>query len=406
MKPIVLFVDDEPNILAGLKRMLRILRGEMDFQFAGSGADALALLGREHVDVIVSDMRMPGMDGATLLTAVQERHPEIIRIMLTGQADEQAILRTVGIVHQFLAKPANPEHLKDVLLRASALQGLMRNESLKRLVSGLGQLPSLPSVYAELQRTLLNPECAISDVAAIIEKDLAMTAKILQLVNSAFFGLFRNIDSPQRAVNLLGLDTVKALVLGVGVFSELKGPPSPLFSLKGLWEHSMNTAAFAKTIALAENADKSFVDTVFIAGLMHDVGKLLMFTSIRDNYLQAVAMAREQHMTLCEAERSLFNADHGDVGGYLMGLWGLPGDVVEAIAFHHRLDSYPAPSVSPALVVHVADVLCCRSLPDQYIGAPAELDHRAVEQAGVAGKIATWQELCGSLGQGKAGKAD
>lgn len=144
IKKSILFVDDEPNILSGLKRMFRSLRQEIDLYFAESGQEALDLMAEHPVDVIVSDMRMPGMDGATLLALVQERFPHAIRIMLTGQADEESILRTVGVVHQFITKPSDPETLGKVLERACALQDLMKNEQLKSLVSSLGKLPSVP----------------------------------------------------------------------------------------------------------------------------------------------------------------------------------------------------------------------------------------------------------------------
>jgi len=394
VKTTALFVDDEPNILSGLKRMLRVMREQMDFYFAESGREALEILAGQRIDVIVSDMRMPGMDGATLLTTVQERYPHVVRIMLTGHADEEAILRTVGVVHQFLAKPAAPDSLKAVLLRACALQELMQNDQLKSLVTSLGKLPSLPAIYAELQRKLLDPDCSIGEVAAIIEKDMAMSAKVLQLVNSAFFGLYKHIDSTIRAVNLLGLDTVKTLVLGVGVFEELKTSPADVFSVGALWEHSMITATLAKKIAAAESGDKQFIDTVFIAGMMHDVGKLLLFSTLRDTYLQVVSMAREQGISLYQAEHNVLNSDHGDVGSYLMGLWGLPGDVVEAIAFHHRLEDYPEPSLSAAVVVHAADVIHSRLYPELVIGTPPGLNQGYLEQAGLADRFQPWLELC------------
>lgn len=394
MKTSALFVDDEPNILSGLKRMLRVMREQMDFSFAESGREALELLATQHFDLIVSDMRMPGMDGAALLTTVQEQYPHIVRIMLTGHADEEAILRTVGVVHQFLAKPADPEALKAVLLRACALQDLMKNGQLKSLVASLGKLPSLPSVYAELQRKIMDPDCSIGDIAAIIEKDMAMSAKVLQLVNSAFFGMFKNIDSPIRAVNLLGLDTVKTLVLGVGVFAELKTKPSDAFSVGLLWSHSMETAALAKQIAAAESDDKQFIDTVFIAGMMHDVGKLLLFSTLHDPYVQAVTMAREHNLPLCQAEQKVLNSDHGDVGSYLMGLWGMPSSVVEAIAFHHRLEAYPEPSLSPAVVVHAADVIYYQMYPEASVGAAPVLNQLYLEQAGLTDKYQQWFDLC------------
>lgn len=393
MKKIILFVDDEPNILAGLRRMLRFLRDEMDLNFAESGKDALDFMAANRVDVIVSDMRMPGMDGATLLGIVQEQFPQVIRIMLTGQAEEKAILRTVGVVHQFLAKPSSPETLKEVLGRACALQDVLKNEPLKALVSRLGNLPSLPDTYSKLQRKLRDPECAIKDIASIIEQDLAMSAKVLQLVNSAFFGFFKNIDSPARAVNLLGLDTVKALVLGIGVFSELKSPLDTSFSLQALWEHSMGVAAFSKKIAQTETNDKEMIDNAFIAGLIHDIGKLLLFSSLRRQYIAVVTLAKEQHIEICQAEQQVFSADHADTGGYLIGLWGMPGPVVEAVAFHHRLDFYPNPSFCPAVAVHAADVIYHALKPNSDCKPPPlNLDY--LEQAGVSDRFDHWTELC------------
>lgn len=393
----ILFVDDEPNILSGLKRMLRSMRNEMDFYFAEGGRQALEVIEDREIHVIVSDMRMPGMDGAALLKTVQEKYSHIIRIMLTGQADDESVFRTVGVVHQFLAKPSDPNTLKEVLTRACALQELMVNSNLKSLVSKLGGLPSLPVVYNQLREALKDPECAIGDIAKIIEQDMAMSAKVLQLVNSAFFGLFKTIDSPAHAVNLLGLDTIKALVLGVGVFSEINPDNHKSFSAVALWSHSVTTAAFAKKIAQAETDQKEIVDNSFIAGIIHDIGKLLLFSYMQDQFIEAVETATETGMTLVECEQDLFSASHCDVGGYLIGLWGLPGQVIEAITFHHRLDSYPGASFSPAIAVHAADVIYYKLHPDQNIGAPPELNEEYLKLVGVGGRLEEWTELCREL---------
>ncbi|MFT5700140.1 MAG: HD-like signal output (HDOD) protein [Desulforhopalus sp.] len=393
----ILFVDDEPNILSGLKRMLRPMRNEMDFEFAEGGRQALEIIKEKEVHVIVSDMRMPGMDGAALLTTVQESHPQIIRIMLTGQADDESVMRTVGVVHQFLAKPSDPNTLKEVLTRACALQELMMSAHLKGLVSSLGGLPSLPTVYKQVTEALKDPECAISDIAQLIEQDMAMSAKVLQLVNSAFFGLFKTIDSPGHAVNLLGLDTIKALVLGVGVFSEINSENHASFSAVSLWSHSVTTAAFAKKIAQAETDRKEVVDNSFIAGMIHDIGKLLLFSHAQPQFIEAVENAQETGMTLVECEQDIFSANHCDVGGYLIGLWGLPGPVIEAITFHHRLEDYPSATFSPAIAVHAADVIYYKLHPDLSIGAPPELNEEYLKLAGLEGRLEKWTELCQEL---------
>lgn len=126
----ILFVDDEPNILSGLKRMLRSMRKEFDLQFAGSGIEALDSMAVHESDIVVSDMRMPGMDGAELLDIIQERYPSAVRIMFTGQADQESVLRTVGVVHQFLTKPCDSDLLRSVLLRAGTLHRFVSDTSI------------------------------------------------------------------------------------------------------------------------------------------------------------------------------------------------------------------------------------------------------------------------------------
>ncbi len=392
----ILFVDDEPNILAGLKRMLRSMRSEMEFFFAENSGQALQCLAEQAIDIVVADMRMSGMDGASLLAAIQKQYPQAVRIMLTGHADDESVLRTVGVAHRFLTKPIDAATLKETLHRSGVLQDMLDNRGLKSLVAGLGSLPSLPETYARLEKQLHQPDCALADIARIIEQDPAMSAKILQLVNSAFFGLYTNVESPVRAVNLLGLDTIKALVLGLGIFSELPVKSGRLFSVAELWRHSMTCATFAKAIAAQESKDNTLIEQTFISGLLHDVGKLLLFAKKHQDYEQAIDRALEDGRPIQEVERDLFGACHGDVGAYLIGLWGLPGPVVEALLFHHRIADYPEPGLSPALIVHVADGIYHRLQPDQN-NTPAPMEMTVLQQADLADRLESWNDLCAEI---------
>jgi len=386
----VLFVDDDPDILSGMKRMLRSMRKEFKLEFSQGGREALEVMAEHDCDIIVSDMRMPGMDGSALLGQIKEKYPHTIRLMLTGQADDESVLRTVGVAHQFLAKPCESEYLKLVLSKVSILHDLLSDEHLKSIISSVDSLPSLPETYAQLQQLINDPEASIGDIAALIERDLAMSAKVLQLVNSSFFGLYKHIDSPSRAVNLLGLDTVKALVLGVQVFSELK-TQSKLLPASKLFSHSMVVGTLAHKIAVTVDVEKQMADDCFIAGILHDVGKLLLLAKIQERYEKALEMAGPE-LSLHAAEEQVLGADHGVVGAYLIGLWGLPGPVVEAICFHHRLEKYPEKGFNPALAVHLADVLY-HELHPGGIGAPPMINNKAVVEANLAERLEEFKSI-------------
>ena len=389
----ILFVDDEPSILDGLRRMLRSLRKEYELCFAENALDALKMMEQEEFDVVVSDMRMPGMDGADLLTVVQQKYPHSIRIMLTGQADDESTLRTIGIVHQFLVKPCDPEKLKVILLRASALHRLMIDGKLKDIITSIDTLPSLPSVYAKLQEKIREPEASMDDIGKIISQDIAMTAKILQLVNSAFFGLYQKVDSPTRAVKLLGLDTIKALVLVSQIFSEMK-ISKDLFSPQTLWAHSMTVGTLAKMIAVSETDEKNTIDNSYVAGILHDIGKLILISKIESYYREALLLARQECISMRQAEKKVFQATHCDMGAYLIGLWGFQSDIVEAIGFHHQLGEYPAGTFSPALAVHIANVMYYKFNKDEVIGAMPEFNEEYLKKIGMGEKLQKWQDLC------------
>lgn len=389
----VLFVDDEPNILSGIRRMLRSLRKVYDFYFAESGKAALEIIENSDIDIVVSDMRMPGMDGAEFLSRVKEHHPQIIRIMLTGQADEESVYRTVNVVHQFLSKPCEPELLKEILGRSSELHDRLNNKDLKKIISGIDHLPSLPTVYADLQKILRKEDVTADDIAKVIEKDIGMTSKLLQLVNSSFFGLYQKVESPARAVNLLGFDTIRILVLGVQIFSELK-TDSPAVSLSFLMDHSMKVAQCSKKIALESVDHPELVNECFLAGMLHDIGRLLLLANCTDSYVPLVEAAKEESSLLVDKEWQQFRATHGDVGTYLIGLWGFSSNLLEAICYHNNISAYQRVTFSPALAVHVADAFYYKFNPEHALGAPPEIDLDYLNKTDLGAKLAEWEDLC------------
>ncbi len=390
----LLFVDDEKMVLDGLRRALRPMRKQVVMHFATNGKDALEVMEQEPIDIVISDMRMPGMDGAALLKEAKKRHPETIRIVLTGQSDDEATYRALCVAHQFLMKPCEPAVLKTVIQRACVLHELMTHPMLKRAVSGIDHLPSLPSIYVEIQDRVNDPESSVEDIGKIIEKDLGMSAKVLQLVNSAFFGHYKNIESPSKAVHLLGLNVIKSLVLTLKVFSRYESSELPPKFLEKLWNHSFETAVFARKITETLTDDKELSDNAFTAGLLHDLGKLVLASNAPDKYKKALEIASREKKELRKAEFRVFKASHAEIGGYLLGIWGLPGDVVEALSFHHRPHQYPGSQLAIPAVVACADMLSHELNPEECTGAIPSLEETSLKAVDAAERLQEWRLLC------------
>ncbi|WP_454063795.1 response regulator [Candidatus Nitrospira salsa] len=394
MKRRILFVDDDSNILQGLRRMLRSMREEWNIDFANNGQDALERLAQEPYDVIISDVKMPGMDGVQLLTEVRTQYPHITRLLLTGQAEEETILKAVGPAHQFLSKPCDAEVLKTTISRTCALSALLEAPTLKQLASQMISIPTLPSLYTELVQVLEDPESTLEHISTIVAKDMGMTAKILKLVNSAFFGLPRQVSSPSQAISFLGIETLKTLVLTVQVFEELKPKHTTNFSIESLWEHSIQTGDFAWKIAQAENLEEHLVSDTLAAGMLHDVGILLLATQLPDHFAEAIELSNAQQVSLHEAERQILSASHAELGGYLLGLWGLRHPVVEAVAFHHQPKVIETQQFTPLTAVHIANALHTEKEKSGEQREGQGIQDEYIDSIGLTAHLQSWRDIC------------
>jgi len=394
MKHRILFVDDEPRVLEGLKRMLRSMRHEWGMEFKGNGQEALAFLEHTEVDVVVSDVRMPGMNGVQLLKEIQCLYPHTIRILLSGQSDEKMTLAAIGPVHQYLAKPCEADILKATIARSCVLGTLLDNEQVRRLVSQVEFLPTLPDLYLELEQELQSSECSIERVATIMGKDVGMMAQVLKLVNSAFFGIQQHISDPKQAVLFLGTATLKTLVLSFQVFQKLEAPQNFGFDQDRFCRHSLATGELARKIMVAEKADVQMVEETLAAAMLHDVGVLLMVSYFPDRYQESMALAQEQNIPLHEAEHQTINTTHAEVGAYLLGLWGLTTPIIEAVAFHHTPLGSPYHQFSPLTAVHVATILMSEGKDGLLAKSVANnMSMEYLEQVGLVDRVPYWQNL-------------
>ena len=375
----ILFVDDQPNILAGLRRMLHNMKDEWEMTFCESGKEALAVMEKQPFDLVVSDMMMPEMNGAQLLSKVSELYPGTIRFILSGHSDRELILQSAGSAHQYIAKPCDADELKQYLNSTTGLRRILSNPKLHARIASIKTLPSPPDIYNDIVHELQSETASIDVIAKLISKDVSLSAKLFQIVNSAFFGLPQHVESAKQAVNYLGLNTVQGLVLTAGVYEQLKDTGIPKASLESIFNHSMAVGGHAKIIAVEIGLQQKDSEEALMAGLMHDIGKLVMLANFKDEMNTAIKLAHDKSLQPYLAEKEILGASHGEIGAHLLSLWGLHDPILEAVAFHHNPQLTTQPTRNILTTVYIANAIDnCKpgdggellsALDKEYLGA-------------------------------------
>ena len=385
----VLLVDDEPNVIFAIRRLLR--KEGWNLLAAKSGQEGLQIMRDRAVDVVVSDVRMPMMDGPTFLGRVKELYPETIRIILTGYADRDALSRAFAEadIHEMISKPWEDEELKSILRDAVARSDPGDPAStlrLPRVINEIGSLPAVPHVYAKVRELIVEraQEISAAEVAGLIERDPAMSARILQIANSAFFGQRRQIDTLSRAIVVLGMDMVETLVLSTGVFHSFETKPLEGFTQQDLWKHSLACGMVAKHLAEQVGANPKRQEAAMLIGSLHDMGKLVLLQYVHSRYAGVVRQARASHVEITEAERAEFGASHAEVGGYLADSWNLPSQIGEAIRWHANPAGCEDQDQELAYLIYVSDFLVhSMKVGSSPVGCAPGVDPAAFQKLGL-----------------------
>ena len=349
----ILFVDDELPILDGLRARLHRQSAKWQMEFLPSGALALEALQRHPCDVIVTDMRMPGMDGAQLLETVGTRWPQTVRIVLSGYSELEQTARLLPFPHQSLRKPCQPGQLEGVLERCLLLQELLNQSELRALVGRIRKLPSLPHIYTALQNIVRDDNISVREVAELVSADSALAARVLQVVNSAFFRLPRRITGIEQAVSYLGFSAIRNLALSVEIFAQWPRGASGVLDLQKLQAHAQAVAAAASSLT----AGTPIADDSMLAGLLHDIGYWVLAQECPADLHQAVELAAAKGVSLHAAESEVLGSSHAEIGAYLLGIWGLPYPVIEAVAHHHSPLRVTQPEFDVLAAVAVAHAI-------------------------------------------------
>lgn len=349
----ILFVDDEPFLLEGLRSLLRKQRESWNMSFVGSGAAALEALAQQPRDVVVSDMRMPGMDGAELLGRVRDLYPRTARMILSGQASHQDLIRARPVAQQILSKPCERSVLCETIERLFKVQTLLDNEHIQTLVGRLQRLPLFPKCFNDLSQAMTRLQLSMPEIIRVVEQDPALSIMVLSIANAGYFGRPQGTLSVQKAVELIGLQLLQALALSSDIFTHLDASLLSSKSLMELPQQSLLKARLARKFV----DDATLGDEAFAAALLLDIGQVVLAQDDVSAYLGLLKASETDPRPLHELERERLGFTHAEVSGYLLGLWGLPARVVELVAKHHHPELLEPSMHSAASAVHVADVL-------------------------------------------------
>jgi putative nucleotidyltransferase with HDIG domain len=387
MKRRILLVDGQGEPLRELCSELATRAAGWEVVRATSGAAALAALAASTWDAVVADMQLPDMSGEQLLTHVLRQFPQAHRVVLAELGDLESLLRCVNGVHQFVIKPCTPARLRDVLERAFELDVWLPNQALRRLMGHVPQLPSLPDSYNAVVRALEQPDATAESVGSLIARDPAMTAKMLRLANSAAYGEPTDDYDVVEAVREIGLENTKSCLLLAHSWSGFSKIEQAGFQVRALWTHANEVATLAEWLAKSEGVSAMEAGLARTAGLLHDIGKLVLAANLPDEFNSVGKLMRLDGSASFEVEQEVFGATHSELGGCMMGSWGLPMPVVEAVALHHHPACFLSRRFSPLTAVHVANALS-RAESAEHFQALVERDYLAV--LGLEAKLPAW----------------
>lgn len=386
----IIFVDDDVFVLKGYQRALEPFASSWDVYFCVTGPEALTILSRQPIDAIITDLRMPGMSGIELLEQVIQQFPSVIRMIMSGNVEEPSAYRAASLAHQLMAKPCEIQTIFSAVEDTCHLRDALSDKKLVKIITGLKSLPSVPTLYVRLLKEFEREQPTLAKVGEIISMDIAMTAKILQLVNSAFFSIPYKVANLNQALSILGLNTIKSLVLSVGVFSEYQSRSFSAFSIDELWQHSIFVGNLSRAIAVSANLSRAEQDEAQMAGILHDVGKLIQ-TDIPGFYR---LLSMNTKIPEIQMEYHYLGTSHAEIGAYMLSLWGLPSTVIKAVAFHHKPIPETAYRMDSVFCVYIANHLYYDEKPNNKNNLTLPpLDIQLLEQIKATHLLEDWHYM-------------
>ncbi len=352
----ILFVDDERNILRSLRRAF--IKSGHKLYFADSGELGLKILAADKgkIDMVVSDMQMPGMDGYTFLKEVRASYPQVIRLILSGFVEESYVYKALidGSAKTYLAKPWDTRELIELINGLIEIEETLKKKNLFEVINTVGELPTLPKIYHQAM-ALIDVDADIDKIVAVIETDPALTAKVLQVANSAFFK--SGTASLKKAALFIGLMTLKDIVAGSSVFQAHGTAASGPYSIDSIWEHALACNGLVSEMYDIIH-DEYLPDDVASAGLLHNVGLLVMLKYFPEDLVKITALQKQRpELDPVQLEAEVLGVDHARLGAYFLNWWNMPHSIIEAALYHHNPLAAAGANQEIITLLHVADHL-------------------------------------------------
>lgn len=356
MKTSILFVTTDEKLMSELIRNIVPIQDDYSIFFADNGERCLQILANNKIDFVFSSANIIMPTGANILNEIKRLFPEVIRFALVPNLDNQTVAQISQYVHQLVPPPYTKETIVERIQRTLHIQKILNNEKVVNLVKNTTTLPSLPEIYIQIEQETAKPDFSLIKIANLISKDPNLTAKILQIVNSAYFGLQKEVTNINFALSYLGVNVIKSLIFYIHLFSHFKITSENRKHLEKFWQHSLVVASNSYHLANKYLQEKYEIDSSYTAGVLHDVGKFILLNTY--TYPQNIILLAEQKaIDNLEAELEIYECTHAEIGAYLLGLWGFPLHIVEAVAYHHQPSLLNKSKLNLATIIHLADFL-------------------------------------------------
>ncbi len=391
----ILFVDDDEHVTDGIMRQLRPYREEWRIFIAKNAEQALKIMATQPIDLIVSDLVMPGMGGDELLKTVNTLYPATVRMVLSGYTDEKTLKISLEVAHQYLSKPCSAETLRESISQVFKIQACVRNPQIITGVGDPNKLPPLPKIYQELNTAIADEDSTIRDIADIFSRDMVLSAKLLQLINSPYFGLKRTISNLTDAINLIGLKKLSSLVLSVHVRSSFSTNDSALQShIEYLWQDAGRVAELARLIALSEEQQDDRPDQAYLGGLLHNMGLLIFLSRGGDTLKNLISAMQNTGTPAAELETAIFGFTRSEAAAYVLSLWKIPPRIIESILLQNTPLDSDYEGVNALTAVHVAACLLNPNGQDNSDPLFAmSLDRAYLQRINKLERLPYWQKL-------------